>query len=89
MFGTSKLLNINDATKRIGNFFKLPIQLFHGVPYPELAFLIFAPFVLGALHVSFCGLYIFCIIRCWEYGLLVFCDGFYVSYFGVVEYDDI
>ncbi len=38
MFGTSKLLNINDATKRIGNFFKLPIQLFHGVPYPELAF---------------------------------------------------
>ncbi|WP_217939601.1 hypothetical protein, partial [Duncaniella muris] len=35
--GTSKLLNINDATKRIGNFFKLPIQLFHGVPYPELA----------------------------------------------------
>ncbi len=37
MFGTSKLLNINDATKRIGNFFKLPIQLFHGVPYPELA----------------------------------------------------
>ncbi len=40
MFGTSKLLNINDATKRIGNFFKLPIQLFHGVPYPELAFLV-------------------------------------------------
>ncbi len=27
-FGTSKLLNINDITKRIGNFFKLPIQLF-------------------------------------------------------------
>lgn len=51
--------------------------------------LFFARFVLGALHVSFCGLYIFCIIRCWEYGLLVFCDGFYVSYFGVVEYDDI
>ncbi len=23
---TSKLLNINDITKRIGNFFKLPIQ---------------------------------------------------------------
>lgn len=39
MFGTSKLLNINDATKRIGNFFKLPIQLFHGVPYPELAYI--------------------------------------------------
>ncbi len=37
LFDTSKLLNINDATKRIGNFFKLPIQLFHGVPYPELA----------------------------------------------------
>jgi len=37
LFGTSKLLNINDATKRIGNFFKLPIQLFYGVPYPELA----------------------------------------------------
>lgn len=28
LFGTSKLLNINDITKRIGNFFKLPIQLF-------------------------------------------------------------
>ena len=27
-FGTSKLLNINDITKRIGNFFKLPIQFF-------------------------------------------------------------
>ena len=26
-FDTSKLLNINDITKRIGNFFKLPIQL--------------------------------------------------------------
>ncbi len=25
---TSKLLNISDITKRIGNFFKLPIQLF-------------------------------------------------------------
>ncbi len=33
---TSKLLNISDITKRIGNFFKLPIQLY-GVPYPELA----------------------------------------------------
>ncbi len=42
MFGTSKLLNINDATKRIGNFFKLPIQLFHGVPYPELALIVCA-----------------------------------------------
>jgi len=28
LFGTSKLLNIIDITKRIGNFFKLPIQLF-------------------------------------------------------------
>ena len=28
-FVTSKLLNINDITKRIGNFFKLPIQLLH------------------------------------------------------------
>ncbi len=37
LFGTSKLLNISDITKRIGNFFKLPIQLFYGVPYPELA----------------------------------------------------
>ena len=27
-FGTSILLNIFDITKRIGNFFKLPIQLF-------------------------------------------------------------
>jgi len=39
LFDTSKLLNISDITKRIGNFFKLPIQLFHGVPYPELALL--------------------------------------------------
>ncbi len=28
LFVTSKLLNITDITKRIGNFFKLPIQLF-------------------------------------------------------------
>jgi len=37
LFDTSKLLNISNITKRIGNFFKLPIQLFYGVPYPELA----------------------------------------------------
>ncbi len=37
LFVTSKLLNISDVTKRIGSFFKLPIQLFYGVPYPELA----------------------------------------------------
>lgn len=37
LFGTSKLLNISDITKRIGNFFKLPIQLFWGIYYPELA----------------------------------------------------
>ena len=41
LFDTSKLLNISDITKRIGNFFKLPIQLFYGVPYPELAFIMF------------------------------------------------
>jgi len=40
LFDTSKLLNISNITKRIGNFFKLPIQLFYGVPYPELAYLI-------------------------------------------------
>ena len=34
---SSKLLNISDITKRIDSFFKLPIQLFYGVPYPELA----------------------------------------------------
>ena len=28
LFDTSKLLNISEITKRIGNFFKLPIQLF-------------------------------------------------------------
>ncbi len=39
LFGTSKSLNINDITKRIGNFFKLPIQLFQNVSYPELAFI--------------------------------------------------
>lgn len=37
LFGTSKLLNPNDISKRIGNFFKLPIQLFWGISYPELA----------------------------------------------------
>ncbi|MGM9821480.1 MAG: hypothetical protein ACI30D_02645 [Muribaculaceae bacterium] len=39
LFGTSKLLNISDITKRIGNFFKLPIQLSWGIAYPELAYL--------------------------------------------------
>ena len=38
LFVTSKLLNVSDITKRIGSFFKLPIQLFYGVHYPELAF---------------------------------------------------
>ena len=28
LFSTSKLLNISDITKRIGDFFKLLIQLF-------------------------------------------------------------
>ena len=28
MFGAAKLLKINVITKRIGNFFRLPIQLF-------------------------------------------------------------
>jgi len=37
LFGPSKLLYISDITKRIGNFFKLPIQLFQSVSYPELA----------------------------------------------------
>ncbi len=40
LFGTSKLLNISEITKRIGNFFKLPIQLFYSISYPELAFII-------------------------------------------------
>jgi hypothetical protein len=39
LFDTSKLLNISEITKRIGNFFKLPIQLFYSISYPELAFL--------------------------------------------------
>jgi len=37
LFGASKLLNISEITKRIGNFFKLPIQLFYSISYPELA----------------------------------------------------
>ncbi len=37
---STKLLNISDITKKIGSLKKLPIQLFYGVPYPELAFLI-------------------------------------------------
>ncbi|WP_290379383.1 hypothetical protein, partial [Paramuribaculum intestinale] len=39
LFVASKLLNISDIAKKIGSFFKLPIQLFYGVPYPELAFI--------------------------------------------------
>ncbi len=39
LFVTSKLLNISEITKRIGNFFKLPIQLFYSISYPELALL--------------------------------------------------
>ena len=41
LFGTSKLLNISEITKRIGNFFKLPIQLFYSISYPELALIEF------------------------------------------------
>lgn len=40
MLNTPKLLNISRITKRIGNFFKLPIQLYWGISYPELAFLV-------------------------------------------------
>jgi len=40
LFVASKLLNISDIAKKIGSFFKLPIQLFYGVPYPELALLL-------------------------------------------------
>ena len=38
LFATFKLLHISDITKRIGNFFKLPIQLSWGIAYPELAY---------------------------------------------------
>ena len=37
LFDTSKLLNISEIAKRIGDFFKLPIQLFYSISYPELA----------------------------------------------------
>jgi len=40
LFDTSKLLYISDITKRIGNFFKLPIQLFQSPSYPELTLII-------------------------------------------------
>ena len=40
LFGSSKLLNISDITKRIGNFFKLLILLFYTITYPELAFIV-------------------------------------------------
>ena len=40
LFDTSKLLNISDITKRIGNFFKLPILLFYTITYPELALIV-------------------------------------------------
>ncbi len=35
LFDTSKILNINDITKRIGNFFKLPIQLLRAFLIPN------------------------------------------------------
>ena len=47
MFVTSKLLNISEITKRIGNFFKLPIQLFYSISYPELALI--GCFIIGLL----------------------------------------
>ncbi len=40
LFDTSKLLNVSDIAKRIGSLKKLPIQLFYGVPYPELALIL-------------------------------------------------
>ncbi len=40
LFSTSKLLNISEITKRTNNFFKLSVQLFYSIPYPELAFTI-------------------------------------------------
>ena len=43
LFVTSKLLNISDITKRIGNFLKLPIQLSWATAYPELALLTIFP----------------------------------------------
>ncbi len=56
LFVTSKLLNVSDITKRIGSFFKLPIQLFYGVPYPELAFIItsfpLAPIIIMKVMIS-------------------------------------
>ena len=37
MFDISKLLNISEITKRTDNFFKLSVQLFYSISYPELA----------------------------------------------------
>ena len=37
LFDTSKLLNISEITKRTDNFFKLSVQLFYSISYPELA----------------------------------------------------
>jgi len=42
LFDPSKLLNISDIAKRIGNFFKLPILLFYTITYPELASITFS-----------------------------------------------
>ncbi len=54
LFGTSKLLNISEITKRIGNFFKLPIQLFYSISYPELALLPYPKEVVFYDTASFC-----------------------------------
>jgi len=53
LFGTSKLLNISDTTKRIGNFFKLPIQLSWGIAYPELALLTMPLFKVDSIYKTF------------------------------------
>jgi hypothetical protein len=58
LFVTSKLLNISDITKKIGSLKKLPIQLFYGVPYPELAFIEYGVYYL--YKIKFGGISSFC-----------------------------
>lgn len=52
-FVTSKLLNISDITKRVGNLKKLPIQLFGVISYPELALIVFVIFCVIAVVLLF------------------------------------
>ena len=50
LFCAPKLLNISDIAKRIGNFFKLPIQFFKTVLIPNSRYKVFLHLLSGQYH---------------------------------------